>query len=150
FALDLYWIPASIAVALFSFVLYQFTRTDHVFDLAPIRGASPRPAAPPVVPHLNQVAAAWQLPRVAGSADGGAPQRTLVAVTAAGGGIQAAAWTARVLVGLHELYGDDFTRSICLLSAVSGGSVGALNYLDRWQRTGPPLLPQDWQYPARL
>jgi hypothetical protein len=147
FALDRYWIPASVAVALFSFVLYQFTHTDHLFDLAAARTAGPKPAAPPTVPHLNQVAAAWQLPRVTDSAG---PQRTLVAVTAAGGGIQAAAWTARVLVGLHELYGDNFTRSICLLSAVSGGSVGALNYLDRWQRTGSPLLPADWQYPTRL
>jgi hypothetical protein len=56
--------------------------------------------------------------------------RTLVVVTAAGGGIQASAWTTQVLTGLHERYGDQFTRSIGVISAVSGGSVGAMFYLD--------------------
>ncbi len=53
------------------------------------------------------------------------PLRVLTVVTASGGGIQAAAWTARVLTGLQEELGPDFTRSIALVSSVSGGSVGA-------------------------
>jgi hypothetical protein len=55
--------------------------------------------------------------------------RTLVVVDASGGGIQAAAWTAQVLVGLHEVYGDAFSRSVGLISSVSGGSVGSMFYL---------------------
>jgi len=51
-------------------------------------------------------------------------------VTAAGGGIQAAAWTARVLTGLEETYGKAFADSLRVVSAVSGGSVGTLFYLD--------------------
>ena len=151
FALDRYWIPASLATALFSFALYQFLRTDHLFSLGWTKGAggvNPALGAPPspVVP-LSDVAAKWRLPLLAGKE--GHPQRTLVAVTASGGGIQAAAWTTRVLVGLHELYGDDFARSICLLSAVSGGSVGAMYYLDAWQCCGPPLPDKAWQYPPQ-
>ena len=53
-------------------------------------------------------------------------------VTAAGGGIQAAAWTAQVLTGLDEIYGKEFSDSIGVVSSVSGGSVGAMFFLDRW------------------
>ncbi len=53
----------------------------------------------------------------------------IVVVSAAGGGIQASAWTARVLTGLHARYGDEFGQSIAFISAVSGGSVGAQYYL---------------------
>lgn len=69
--------------------------------------------------------------------------RTLVVVTAAGGGIQAAAWTARVLTGLDELYGDRFTRSIGLISSVSGGSVGTMHYvaLGKWSSATRAFKP---------
>ena len=60
------------------------------------------------------------------------PKKTLVVVTAAGGGIQAAAWTAQVLTGLEEIYGKEFSDSIGVVSSVSGGSVGAMFFLDRW------------------
>jgi len=56
-------------------------------------------------------------------------KRTLVVVTAAGGGIQASAWTAQVLTGLHERYKNTFTQSIGVISAVSGGSVGVMFFL---------------------
>ena len=64
----------------------------------------------------------------------------LVVVTAAGGGIQAAAWTAQVLAGLDRIYGPDFTRSVGLVSGVSGGSVGTMYYMagGDWTATGLP------------
>jgi hypothetical protein len=52
-------------------------------------------------------------------------RRVLTIVTASGGGIQAAAWTARVLAGLDEKTDGCFSQSVALLSAVSGGSVGS-------------------------
>jgi hypothetical protein len=58
-------------------------------------------------------------------------------VSAAGGGIQASAWTARVLTGLDELYGEPFTRSVGVISGVSGGSVGAMFYLAGGDWSGP-------------
>lgn len=139
FALDHYWIPASLAVLLFVFAVYQFSRTDHLFSLGNrpasggVKAASQtgrREAAP-----LHAVAQGWQQRPAS---------RTLIAVTASGGGIQAAAWTARVMVGLHELYGEPFMHSVRLLSAVSGGSVGAMYLLDAW----PPDRSPQWQYPV--
>jgi hypothetical protein len=142
FALDLFRIPALLAVALFSFVLYRFTRTDHFYELAPAAEAAPRTTSAPAPvptgpPTLAEAAGAWKLPPVSLGKGGRQDLKTLVAVTASGGGIQASAWISRVLVGLHQLYGEDLTRSIGLVSAVSGGSVGVMYYLDRWQARSP-------------
>ncbi len=75
-------------------------------------------------------------------------ERTLVIVCASGGGIQAAGWTARVLCGLQELLGESFTQAIGLISSVSGGSVGAMYYLDRFK--DELSLPDEQKgYPAK-
>jgi hypothetical protein len=144
FWLDLYHVPVSLAVVGFSFLLYQVNRTDHFFSLKPRRPAA-APPAPAVPPTLDDAMRAWRLPRE--SRGVGAPReapkdrKTLVVVTASGGGIQAAAWATRVLVGLHDRYKEPFTRSIGLISAVSGGSVGVMYYLDRWDGTpGNPVF----------
>jgi hypothetical protein len=50
----------------------------------------------------------------------------VVVVCASGGGIEAAAWTARVLSGLYKEMGPAFVRSIRLITSTSGGSVGSL------------------------
>jgi len=62
-----------------------------------------------------------------------------IAVAASGGGIQAAAWTARVLTGLESATG--FSASVRLISAVSGGSAGAMNVMAASANCGPPLDP---------
>lgn len=54
-------------------------------------------------------------------------ERPLV-VAAAGGGIQAGAWTARVLRGLDESLHRTLRRRVALISSVSGGSMAALYY----------------------
>lgn len=56
------------------------------------------------------------------------PAQKLIVVAASGGGILAAGWTAHVLTQLHMAHGD-FPRQLGLISAVSGGSVGAAHYL---------------------
>lgn len=163
FALDHYWIPASLAVALFVFAFYQFSRTDHLLSLGNRKAsggvkAASLAARSIAAPQLRAVAEAWQERRPSspdregGAQDALAPlhlrkessARILIAVTASGGGIQASAWTARALVGLHQLYGPRFMNSIRLLSAVSGGSVGAMYVLDAW----PPDRAPQWQFPA--
>jgi hypothetical protein len=56
-------------------------------------------------------------------------RKSLVLVTAAGGGIRAAYWTAAVLTALQD--GDtthNFGRNIFAISAVSGGALGAATY----------------------
>ena len=119
FYFDRYRIPVALVVGFATLMLYGTFGTDHFYEL------NPRPARKDVasVPSLTEVYDQWKLPR------GKKGRRTLVVVHASGGGIQASAWTAQVLTGLHEQYGDDFSRSIGLISAVSGGSVGSMYYL---------------------
>jgi hypothetical protein len=52
----------------------------------------------------------------------------VIVVAAAGGGIQSAAWTSRVLCGLRQQV-PQFSEHVAAISAVSGGSVGAMFYL---------------------
>lgn len=58
--------------------------------------------------------------------------KTLVVVCASGGGIQAAGWTVAVLSGLQKLLGISFTQATGLISTASGGSVGTMYFLDRF------------------
>lgn len=69
---------------------------------------------------------------------------SIVVVATAGGGIQAAVWTARVLTGLEQecrrVCGESFGESIRLISAVSGGSVGTMYFLNEY---AGGRLPED-------
>ncbi|HEU0178397.1 MAG TPA: hypothetical protein VFV58_29385, partial [Blastocatellia bacterium] len=67
----------------------------------------------------------------------------VILVAANGGGIQAAAWSARVLTGIEEACrsgGDcgksSFARSIRVISAVSGGSVGTMYFANAYGKYG--------------
>jgi hypothetical protein len=67
----------------------------------------------------------------------------VILVAANGGGIQAAAWSARVLTGIEEgcrsggdCGGRSFSRSIRVISAVSGGSVGAMYFANAYGKYG--------------
>jgi len=64
----------------------------------------------------------WNFPR------GRDNKRTMVVITASGGGIQSSAWTAKVLANLDAHF-PTFSESIGLVSGVSGGSVGSMYYL---------------------
>ncbi len=75
----------------------------------------------------------------------------IVLVAANGGGIQASAWTARVLTGLEkgcrnspDCGGRSFARSVRLISAVSGGSVGAMYFANAYGKQGA----QEGELPA--
>ena len=64
----------------------------------------------------------------------------VIVVAVDGGGIQAAAWGARVLTGLSAAAraesGDRFERSIRLVSSVSGGSIGAMYFVNQYRDGG--------------
>lgn len=95
---------------------------------------TPAIAAAPRPPRLEEIIhPGWRIPR------GADRQRTLIVVTASGGGIQASAWTAQVLCGLHERYPRHFAQSLGLISGVSGGSVGTMFYLVHLQSQRDPL-----------
>ena len=117
FLLDHFRIPTLLLVVLAEAASFWFTGRDHTFE---IKTAA---ATKPSVKLVNAIGSGRQAIPPDGNGE-----RTLVVVTAPGGGIHASVWTARVLTGLHSRYGEPYTRSLKLVSAVSGGSVGSLFY----------------------
>jgi hypothetical protein len=139
FLLDYYRVPTLVVLLLLSLASYGLFRVDHFYEVA-----QPSSAAAPAAPAEVTAAVAKRrfaaaVPRTGERKD--RPTRTMVVVTAAGGGIQAAAWTAEVLAKLDERYGENFTRSVALVSSVSGGSVGTMFYATSgsWTKPGPPF-----------
>jgi hypothetical protein len=122
FFLDRYRLPVPIVLLVAWVLLGQISHNDHFFAMFEDKGATP-----PL--KLVDLVGKWEGKKTLQLPLGKDKKRTLVVVSAAGGGIQAAAWTTKVLTGLHERYGVPFTRSVRLISAVSGGSVGTMFYL---------------------
>jgi hypothetical protein len=60
-----------------------------------------------------------------------------IVVCASGGGIHAAAWTAKVLTGLETMFEGEFGRRVRLISAVSGGSVGTMYFVASYEKGSP-------------
>lgn len=131
FFCDRYRIPVPLLMLSLVLVLFSTYGTDHYYEL----NLAPEAAATHDAPNLTAVFDDWEFPL---GPDG---QRTLIVVDASGGGIQASAWTAQVLTGLHEVYGNDFSKSIGLISSVSGGSVGSMFYLANRTETALSLDP---------
>lgn len=152
FFLDYYRIPTTLVLVGLVLLSFSLGRVDHFYELQPqslVASTGPSRPTPEPVQLANLFDEKWQFPRYAPPVQTPSaaslavqPKSTLVVVTAAGGGIQAAAWTARVLTGLDELLGG-FSESIGLVSSVSGGSVGALFYLhhrgDRTNQADRPM-----------
>ncbi len=132
FFLDYYRVPTLLAFVGLSVVSSSLFDTSSVYELNPRLEPDRLADAPPPKAdlELKGLFDDWK-----------PPKRTLVVVSAAGGGIQAAAWTTQVLAGLDEIYGPDFTRSIGIVSGVSGGSVGTMYFMvaGDWVANGPPL-----------
>lgn len=155
FFLDYYRVPTTLVLVGMVLVSFSLGRVDHFYELHPQRSVAisgGKPREPQPVPLTELFDEQWQFPKYAPppstpSAQSLAiqPKATLIVVTAAGGGIQAAAWTAKVLTGLDELLGG-FSESVGLVSSVSGGSVGAMFYLhhrgDRTNLAGAPMQIQ--------
>ncbi|MBV9789604.1 MAG: patatin-like phospholipase family protein, partial [Chloroflexi bacterium] len=124
FFIDRYRVPVLVLLLIVGITTTQSRASDYYYELVPqVPGTA---AAPATV--LN------------------APDQSSVIVVAAnGGGIQSAAWTARVLTGLElqarKEFGPDyrgFGKSIRLVSSVSGGSVGAMYVLNGYSPDGLP------------
>ncbi len=130
YLLDPSRVPTLAALLLAMVFFNSFGLGDHRFDLAPLP-ADPAARAP-LAP--DEAVNGW-LSKTTG-------EPVLVVVTAAGGGIQAAAWTARVLSGLPEVFGERIIPSVRLISTVSGGGVGALFFVDRFSGAVPPAYQE--------
>ena len=121
FFLDRFRIPVLAPLALFAFISGSATSSDHYFRV--------------------------QQAKVVGAPSPGDVLRSragkpVVVIATAGGGIQAAAWTAQVLAGLQEQYdhwypGKSFAENVTLISSVSGGATGSMFYLNLYDRTQP-------------
>ncbi|MBV8359900.1 MAG: patatin-like phospholipase family protein, partial [Deltaproteobacteria bacterium] len=146
FYFDRYRIPVTLATALYLIGVSAFFKTDHYWNaLTPAQAYS----QPPFPDGLSE----WL--KNAGSPNGGAVLRAdgkpvIIVVCASGGGIEAAAWTARVLTGLQERIGNgdqergaQFARSIRLISSTSGGSVGSLFYVQSLFEKGTRLSKEE-------
>ena len=111
-------------IFLVTYVLDRVWPTDHLYHTVTRQQETP-------LPSVSQLLAGTQTP---------------ILVAASGGGIQAAAWTARVMTSLDSIVG--FRQSVRLISAVSGGSVGTMNLLAGWQSCGPDTPARDSQFNA--
>lgn len=152
FFLDRYRVPTFLPLVLFSYLTHWASIGDHVVQLEP----GPRYFSAILTPAKAQRAAtmvqqrmleAPAVPDPAEPADivvtAGPFQPPVVLVAASGGGITASLWTAQVLTGLQREVGEELTRSIRIVSAVSGGSVGTLFFLDRFDPRG--ACPPAWE-----
>jgi hypothetical protein len=116
---------------------------DHYFE---VRQAPPVTVLPTPTDAVDKIL-------IRGKALGplSAEDQPLVVVTATGGGIQAAEWTAQVLARLEKDFREDRQRQLngylfhdhlLLASGVSGGSVGLAPYLLEY------TAPQETAFPA--
>ena len=126
FFLDRYRFPTAVVLAVAAYVIgaWPLPGSDHVYR---------------TWPHQRD---SWQWRKISPLANDvlRVGSRTPILVAATGGGIQAAAWTARVLTGIDDALPvdlrDAYTHSIRLLSAVSGGGVGAMYFSERYRANG--------------
>jgi hypothetical protein len=122
FILDYYRIPLILPFLLIAVLSAHFHATDHYFHMFRTKNSL----------HLSPA----EVIRA------GKPGTRVIVVAASGGGIKAAAWTTRVLTGLEENNPHIFGDSIRLISAVSGGSVGAMYFVSEYDSDGKGL-PSD-------
>lgn len=116
FFFDAYRVPVLLVACVWFTLMAQSPASDHYYR---IRRKDRRPDPPTPAETLLATG-----------------RDRVIVVAANGGGIQAAAWTARVLTGLCEDLPGHFSRSVRFVSAVSGGSVGAMHFVNAYGRGG--------------
>lgn len=149
--LDRYRVPSSLVLLVITFVMATLFDTNHYYTVAPRTIAEearsgekvfdtselPEDLVPFSVPSPSEVLEARR-----NFQEQKGESAPMVVVMSSGGGIQAALWTAQVLTGLQEALEEDlhgeFPKAINLISAVSGGSVGAMYYVDAFTNAAAP------------
>lgn len=118
FFFDKYRIPTLVTVILFFAAAALSRWSDHYFQVSAVSTGS-----------ASAVTSEYVLAERPHAMD-----RPIIVVAANGGGIQSAAWTAQVLAGLTESFAPEnrqrLLESIRLISGVSGGSVGAMFFVN--------------------
>ena len=129
FFLDRFRVPLVVPVLLFVIATNFTTRSDHFYEIR-------ETAQLPTVTPSQVLTAPFRL-----NPDQNHPHGRVTVIAAAGGGIQAAAWTARVLTGLQAGVAADspeksFANSVAAISSVSGGAVGTMFFVNQYQASG--------------
>ncbi len=142
FFFDRYRIPVLVSLAiLLGLASMIFSRSDSYYIIYPKTASAEAPTSQPLLgPRENA---------------------KVILVAANGGGIQASAWTARVLTGIERecrasagassgCGASSFARSVRLVSAVSGGSVGAMYFAHAYQNGALPPEPERLEQVVQL
>jgi hypothetical protein len=130
FLVDRFRFPVLVALAVFLFCMAQLRSSDLVFSTVNLGGSAALPT--PEQAFQN------------------APE-PLIVVAAAGGGIQPAAWTSRVVYGLRaDPSVNGFQKSVLAISGVSGGSVGAMSYVRCLEAPATDDTPAKWAQNSSL
>ncbi len=146
FFLDRYRVPVLATVLIYSLAVSLFADTDHYWFATIPKGGV-------LVPSQAYSDGVQQWLKKYKNGAGTKVLRfqnkpVVVVVCASGGGVEAAAWTAKVLKGLYtdlgQDYGPAFIRSIRLISSTSGGSVGSLFFVQSFFTAGD--VPSDTQF----
>ncbi|MBX3015891.1 MAG: patatin-like phospholipase family protein [Caldilineaceae bacterium] len=132
--LDRYRVPTSLALFLLSFLSWAFVNTDYYYAVKSSPALEQAQRAEPLTPE--KAFRRWHARHPVDE------YPIMVVVNTSGGGIKAAYWTAQVLTLLQREVGDAFSSSIVLISAASGGSVGAMYFVDAYADQGPPPSDQ--------
>ena len=131
FFVDRFRFPVSAGLAIVLFFISLFGSSDHLFSTVERTKTGGEPLTPKE-----------------------AFQRTpesVIVVAAAGGGIQSAAWTSRVLCALRsDLRNDGFQEKVLAISSVSGGSVGTMFYLRCLEGAKDDEQPAKWAQDSSL
>jgi hypothetical protein len=131
FFVDHFRLPALATLSIALVLIASFGNSDHVFSTV----------------ERNNMSANLLRPEEAFER---APDAAIV-VAAAGGGIQSAAWTSKVLCGLRaEIPGGAFQKSVLAISGVSGGSVGTMFYLRCLEGPENDVKPAKWAQDSSL
>jgi hypothetical protein len=145
FFLDRFRVPLMVFLASLTFLLYFISDIDHYYLLNEPSGKEDAGRETTSEPHA--IIPEQQVDRNVGKeVESFLSERqktwarhhsdrepVLVAVAASGGGITASLWTAKVLAELQRELGPELSESIYGLSTVSGGSVGAMYFIDAFE-----------------
>jgi hypothetical protein len=131
FCLDRYRVPLLTLIVAWSVISSTFPDADHRFPVVHAGGRGTWHAGPTIADAIRSADLHANRPP-------GADKDPLIVVAAGGGGAYQAAWVARVLTGLTDVWGSTFSRNVRMVSAVSAGAVGSMHFLNQYSHLGSP------------
>lgn len=138
--LDRYRIPLLLIVIVWGSVTGKFPQGDHFYEVFEHKGSGESVSGSQILQGYAGLSPVYTQDQSAAEVEkncGQERKKPIVLVATTGGGIQASAWTARVLTGLTKQIGG-FDCRVAMVSSVSGGSVGAMFFVDAYENGAIP------------